>query len=97
MRPTKRYFLIGLITSLILPALFMFVFISLRYQGTLGVIQVLKELFRFNQLSGLLAIGAFPNLFLFLYAMHKENWLLGRGVVSATLLYGVIVMIFRFL
>lgn len=97
MKQTKRYFLIGFIPSLILPALFMFIFIILRYQGALNAIQVLKELFRFNQLSGLLAIGVFPNLFLFLYAMHKENWLLGRGVVSATLLYGLAVMIFRFL
>lgn len=90
-------FLLGFIPSLILPAVFIVIFLHYRYQGANSILHVLQELLRLNSLSGLLAIGAFPNLFLFLYAMHKENWQLGRGVIAATLLYGLAVMTMKML
>ena len=97
MNRTHTPFLWGFIPSLILPLLFMVVFIHFNYHGTYNIGYIIKELFRINQLSGLLAVGSFPNLFLFLYAMHKENWRLGRGVIAATLFYGIIIMIMKFL
>lgn len=92
-----KNFLWGFIPSVILPVIFIFTFIHFRYHGELGTLEILQELFRLNSLSSLLAISAFPNLLLFLFSMHKENWLLGRGVISATLLYGLAVMLMKLL
>ena len=73
----------------------MFAFIKISYNGDLTTLEVISEMFKIKKLASLLAIGAVPNLLLFFYAMHKEYWLVGRGVISATLLYGVLVMIIR--
>lgn len=85
----------GFIPSLILPLVFISIFIFFKYQNTLAVIEVIKELLRMNQLSAVLAVGAVPNLALFFYAMKSERWQLGRGVLSATLMYGTVVMMLR--
>lgn len=87
--------LIGFIPSLILPLVFMMVFIKLRYLGELPLDQVISEMFKFKYMSSLLAVGAMPNLFLFLYAMNRERWQLGRGVITATMFYGIAVMIMK--
>lgn len=85
----------GFIPSLLLPIVFIFIFIELFYQGELNLHDVINGLFKSHHLSSLLAVGAMPNLILFFYAMNRERWQLGRGVVSATLLYGVAVMIMK--
>lgn len=85
----------GFIPSMILPLIFMSVFIYFNYHGTLQVKQVAMELFRINQLSSLLAVGAVPNLLLFLFSINRERWQLGRGVIAATLFYGIAVMILK--
>lgn len=95
MRKNNIFFLLGFIPSLILPTLFILVFIHFRYEGILNSWLVIKQIFKFGQLSSLIAVGAFPNLFLFLYSMHRENWLLGRGVIAATILYGITVLIIK--
>ncbi len=86
----------GFIPSLLLPAITGLAFIHFRYFGDLSVLELVKELFKSRDLSGLLAISAFPNLLLFLYSMHRENWPMGRGVMAATMLYGLAVMIIKF-
>jgi len=92
-----KSFLWGFIPSLILPLMFIFLFIYVRYSGTINFWRVIQQMFEYEQLSALLAVGAFPNLFLFLFSMNRENWPLGRGVIGATLLYGVAVMLIKFL
>ena len=61
----------------------------------MDVWRVVKELFRVGNLSALLAVGAVPNLLLFFYAMNRERWQLGRGIIAATLFYAVIVMVMK--
>lgn len=97
MSPKNKDLLLGFIPALILPQLFIAVFIYFNYSGTMDVLRVIKELFRVGQLSALMAVGAVPNLLLFLFAMNRERWQLGRGVIAATLFYAVIVMILKLL
>lgn len=91
----KKDFLFGLIASLLLPAFVMAVFVHLNYDGTRHIGFVIKELFRIGQLSALLAVGAVPNLLLFFFAMNRERWALGRGVLAATMFYGILVMVIK--
>ncbi len=95
MEKSVNNFLFGFVPSLILPAIFIMVFIHFRYDGALNFWQVILQIFEIGQLSSLLAIGAFPNLFLFLFSMQKEYWKLGRGVIAATMLYGLAVLIIK--
>jgi riboflavin transporter FmnP len=91
----NKAFLFGFIPALILPLLFMGVFIHFNYSGTMDILRVIIELFKVGQLSALLAVGAVPNLLLFMFAMNRERWQLGRGVIAATLFYAVIVMVLK--
>lgn len=95
MNKKSKDILLGFIPSLVLPLIFMFGFIYVKYDGTFEFVYVIKELLRVGQLSAILAVGAVPNLGLFFYALQKEKWQMGRGVMAATLVYGVLVMIFR--
>lgn len=73
----------------------MAIFVHLNYSGTYDILRIVGELFRVGKLSALLAVGAVPNLLLFLFAMNRERWQLGRGVIAATLFYAVIVMVLK--
>lgn len=91
----NRQLLWGFIPALILPLVFIAVFIHFNYSGTMDILRVVKELFRVDQLSALLAVGAVPNLLLFLFAMNRERWQLGRGVIAATMFYAIVVMVLK--
>ena len=91
----SRDFLFGFIPSLMLTPLLMALFIHVNFDGANNLWWVVTELFRVGQLSALMAVGAVPNLLLFLYAMNRERLHLGRGVIAATLIYGVVVMILK--
>jgi hypothetical protein len=97
MNRNNKQFLIGFIPSMILPFIFMEVFIYFNYNGTMDLLRLLVELFKMNRLAPLLAVGAVPNIFLFFFAMNRERWTLGRGVLAATLFYGAAVMSIKFL
>lgn len=96
MQKNTKSFLWGFVPSLILPAIFIMVFIYFRYEGTQNFGLVIQQIFDYGQLSALLAVGVFPNLFLFLYSMNREKWQLGRGVIGATMLYGALVLLLKF-
>lgn len=95
MTKKNKDILLGFFPALVLPLIFIAIFIHFNYSGTMDVLRVTKELFRVGQLSALLAVGVVPNLLLFLYAMNRERWQLGRGVIAATLLYAIIVMVLK--
>jgi hypothetical protein len=95
MTKNNKDLLWGFIPSLILPIIFMIVYIQLRYWGESTFIEVIDYLFESRHIASLLAVGVMPNLLIFLFSINRERWFLGRGVIAATMLYGITVMIMK--
>ena len=93
----KNNFLSGLIPGLIIPVGFMYLFILFVYKGESSVMEVLQHLYEVGKLPPFLGVSVVPNLILFFQYMRKEFWLGGRGLLFATLLYGLAVMYIKFM
>ena len=50
-----------------------------------------------GSIGKLLAISVLPNLIMFLIAINLERLLAARGIVTATLVYAMIMLVFKFL
>ena len=57
----------------------------------------LNQLINMGSIGKLLSISVLPNLVVFLIAINRERLLAARGIVTATVLYALVVIIFKFL
>ncbi len=89
--------LIGFIPALLLPIIFIMLLLHFRYDASGNMGFLIQEFFRIGRLSALLALGVVPNLLLFFLAINRENWALGRGIIAATMFYGIAVVMIKML
>ncbi len=88
---------IGLITGLILPLLTASAFYFSRFSDTLSFSEFLRKLAAVNGMGKLLSISVLSNMIIFFIAINREKLLAARGILTATLIYGLIVLGFKFL
>lgn len=89
-------FWVGFISGVIIPVIFVYLFIGFRYSGELSPWELIQKLYRVRGLTSLLAIAVLPNLILFYLYLHKEYWTGGKGVIMAVLIYAFLVVLFYF-
>jgi hypothetical protein len=89
--------LFGLVLGLVMPVLTSLLLYSFAYHGSLDFAGFLKGLMQTDNLSRLMAVCALPNLILFLIAINLDKLLAARGIVTATLVIGIFVVIFKFI
>ncbi len=82
---------------MIIPVLMSVLLYSSLYEGEKGYWAFLSELVRIGSIGKLLSISVLPNLIVFFIAINKERLLAARGIVTATLIYAIIVLIFKFM
>lgn len=87
----------GVIPGLLIPVGFMYLFILAVYKGDSSTVDVVKELYKVGTLPAFLGVSVVPNLILFFQYMRKEYWIGGRGILFATLLYGMAVIYIKFM
>lgn len=87
---------IGLLIGIILPLITCYVIFYFRFGDRLSLMEFLDGLIKLQGFTKLLSISAIPNLLVFLMAIKMERLLAARGIVTATLLYAIIVIILRF-
>jgi len=88
---------IGLITGLILPVITATLIYISQFQSKLGFIEFLQKLMEVNGMGKLLSISVLSNMIVFFIAINKDKLLAARGILTATLIYGLIVLGFKFL
>ena len=88
--------LFGLLLGLLVPLLTSYLLYAFAYHGSYGYGEFLKGLMHTNNLSRLMAVCALPNLIIFFLAINFQKLLAARGVVTATLILGILVVIFKF-
>lgn len=82
--------------GLVFPALTSYLLFAFAYHGQLDFVDFLKGLMQTQNISRLLAICALPNLILFFIAINLERLLAARGIVTATVILGILVVVSRF-
>ena len=85
-----------LVLGLVIPALTSYLLYAYAYHGQLDFVDFLKGLMQMHNISRLLAICALPNLILFFIAINFERLLAARGIVTATVILGILVVVSRF-
>ena len=84
----------GLIPGLILPVITLLVIWSIRYEGTLG--EFLSSFQRIRILSKVLALSTIPNLLLFFLFIWTDRTFSARGVIFATLVVALVMLVLKF-
>ncbi|WP_066629470.1 hypothetical protein [Labilibacter marinus] len=87
---------IGLLIGLILPLITTYLIFYFRFGDTLTLMEFVNGMIQIQGFTKLLSISVIPNLLFFLMAIKMERLLAARGIVTATLLYAIVVIILRF-
>lgn len=92
MKLIQNKFFWGFVPGIIIPIVSMTVFFYAAYKGDLAITELLVRFYETGKLAPLVGVSVVPNLFLFMQFMKKEYWIGGRGLIFATLLFGLFVL-----
>lgn len=84
--------IVGLIVGLVIPVLMSLLLYSSLYTGEKSYWDFLSELVFMGSIGKLLSVSVLPNLIVFFIAINRERLLVARGIVTATMLYAIVVM-----
>ena len=87
--------LVGLILGLLLPVLAIVIFWLFNSEESL--FYYLKGFYRVNSLAGLISLSAIPNLLLFFIFIWTNRNRSAKGVIFATLIVTLIMLLFKVL
>ncbi len=85
---------LGLIAGLVLPVLTLGVIWLIRYEGGLG--EFLSSLRQMSMLSKVISLAAIPNLLLFFLFIWTNRTFSARGVIFATLVVAMVMLVIKF-
>ncbi len=96
MAVNKRYdsVALGLIAGLVLPVLTLVVIWIIRYEGGLG--EFLSSFRQMSMLSKVISLAAIPNLLLFFLFIWTNRIFSARGVIFATLVVAMVMLVIKF-
>jgi hypothetical protein len=92
----KDHFLTGFISGLIAPLIGFYIYylISFRYMALGSYISRITEL---GLASGVISLSLIANLVVFFYFIRKKTDRSARGVIGATFVYGLLIVILKYL
>jgi len=88
---------VGLVAGLILPMVMSYLIYKFRYFGDKDYFDFIKGMITLQSLGKLLSLSVLPNLLLFFLAIWSERLLAARGVLIATVLYGLVTLVMALL
>jgi len=92
--PKYDKLLLGLISGVILPIVTLLLF-CLFNSKSVDFVHYLKFVARMSLMSNVLSLCAIPNLIAFYFFINKELYKSTRGVIFATIIWGILVLITR--
>ena len=97
MNKTRKFdtLVTGLVLGLLVPVLAIVILWIFNAEGSL--FNYLKGFYRVNSLAGLVSLSAIPNLLLFFIFIWTNKYKSARGVIFATLIVAVIMLLLKFL
>ena len=87
----KQYF--GIIIGLVLPVITTFIISKINHFGDLSYLEFMKTMLDIQSLGKLLSLCVLPNLLVFLLALKIDYLWIVRGLIIATAVYAVPVVL----
>lgn len=91
----KDSLLLGLMLGLLIPVLGVFAFYYSKF-AAVDLVQFLQVATKHRVLSPMLSLCAILNLGTFYLFLNKNLYLTARGIILATILYGVTIVVLKF-
>ncbi|MCP4312576.1 MAG: hypothetical protein GY790_15040 [Bacteroidetes bacterium] len=85
---------LGLIAGLVLPVVTLSVIWLVSYEG--GLVEFLSSFQRLGMLSKIISLSAIPNLLLFFVFIWTNRTFSARGVIFATLMVAMVMLLLKF-
>jgi len=85
---------LGLIAGLVIPMVTLVILWQVRYEGGLG--EFLSSFQRIGALSKLISLSVIPNLLLFFLFIWTNRSFSARGVIFATLIVAMVMLVLKF-
>ena len=89
--------IIGIIIGLILPIITAGVLYLSLFKGKIEFMEFLSRLMEVDGMGKLISISVLSNMIVFLIAVNTERLLAARGILTSTVIYGLVVFAFKFL
>lgn len=86
---------LGLVLGIIIPIITIIIF-SLFKSDVKNLVEFIEFTLSISALSNILSLCALPNLAIFYLFLNKELYYSARGVIFATLLWAILVVITRY-
>lgn len=84
----------GLMAGILLPVLTLLAIWLIRYEG--GLVDFLNGFQKMGVLSKMISLAALPNLLLFFVCIWTERSFSARGVIFATLILALVMLVLKF-
>jgi hypothetical protein len=88
---------LGIIVGIIAPMITAYSLYRSTYFGEYSFPEFLQGLIAIKSMGQLISISAIPNLAVFILAVTYEKYIFGKGLVVATAVWLIVVLVFRFL
>ncbi len=86
---------LGLVLGIIIPIITIIIF-SLFKSDVKNIVEFIQFTLSISALSNILSLCALPNLAIFYLFLNKELYYSARGVIFATLIWAILVVITRY-
>jgi hypothetical protein len=80
---------IGLIIGILLPVLFIWIYLERYYPADLPVLEIIKQLFPGRMLGKILLLSMFPDLLLTFIFYKTDSFKIAKGTMFAAMLFFV--------
>ena len=94
-RPIYNRLLTGLILGIFIPVICVMLFYLVKHPAK-SFYDFLVLVRQMNIMSPILSLCALPNLGIFYIFINKEWWYSSRGIILATLVWGIMVFVVKF-
>lgn len=85
--------IVGFMAGIIVPFLTTYIIYRIRYFGGRSFIDFIDAMLTLNSFGKLLSLSVVPNLLLFFMAIWTDRLMAARGVLVATVLFGIVMLI----
>lgn len=87
----------GFVAGIFFPLLISYLIFRFGHLGGRSYFEFINTMVKFNLFGKLLSLSVLPNLLLFFPAIWSERLLTARGVLFATIIYGITTVILVFI
>ena len=96
-RPVRDNMYLGAFLGLVFPALGFLLYWLVFFSDSMTVRGFWNFLFASRNISGALSLSIIMNLAIFFYGLSNNKYETVKGVVAATIFYGILIIMFKFL